>query len=95
MGYPAWIIVNPANEFILPQIIKTDKVISVLPDYEFFDGVQRPEKFMYCVSFFEGEKQKKITVNAVDEAHVQEFVKANYQDSTNLTIKRSEERISC
>lgn len=95
LGYPAWIIVNAENEFIPPQIIRTERVISVLPEHEHFDGIQCPPKFLYQVDFVLDKKAKRITVNAVDEAHVMEFVKTYYQESTNIRINQTKERVSC
>jgi len=38
MGYPAWIIVTPQNEYCPPIYLRTATVQSVLPGYERFDG---------------------------------------------------------
>lgn len=95
LGYPAWIIVNAENEFIPPQIIRTETVISVLPENEHFDGIQCPPKILYQVDFFLDKKEKRITVNAVDEAHCLEFVKTHYHESTNIQISQIKERVSC
>ncbi|NRD80853.1 hypothetical protein HPT25_26350 [Bacillus sp. BRMEA1] len=95
LGYPAWIFVN-ADESEAPQIIKTEPVISVLPENEFFDGIQNPPKHLYQVDFLERKRPKRMTVTAVDEHHVRVFLKTHYTEATNILIKqRIKERVSC
>jgi len=42
LGYPAMLIITE-NEYCPPTVIKTEPITSVLPEWEFFDGTQRPD----------------------------------------------------
>ncbi|PGT83241.1 hypothetical protein [Bacillus sp. AFS040349] len=96
LGYPAYLIVNTKNEFCLPLVVKTEPITSVLPEYEFFDGSQRPHKYLYEVDFIYQKKPRKFNVMAVDAAHARDLIEMNHKKAEFKLIKRIKgEKISC
>ncbi|MEW4286231.1 hypothetical protein [Priestia koreensis] len=65
MGYPAWIIITPNNEYCPPIYLKTDIVQSVLPEYEVFDGVPIQRTY-FQIRYQEKEKLRVFRCAAMD-----------------------------
>lgn len=87
LGYPAMLIIISENEFCPPTIIKTEPITSVLPEWEFFDGEQRPYKYTFEVLISsEGRFFTKL-VSAVDQEHARQLMSLQYGINNIISIR--------
>ena len=89
LGCPAVIIISE-DVYQSPLIINTSRVESILPEYEFFDGEQRPQKLMYKVNYSEKDKKTPYLVVAVDPIHATSLLQNLFISTEIESIKTLE-----
>ncbi|PMC36265.1 hypothetical protein CJ195_15760 [Bacillus sp. UMB0899] len=85
-GYPAFLIIS-RDDFLHPTIIKTPPVTSILPDYEYFDGKQCPEKIFYELKFFLNKYSKRVftfSCMGIDQVHAEHLVRLRYGSQISI-----------
>jgi len=80
-GMPALIIINE-KENLSPKVFKTGIVTSILPHYEFLEGVQQPQKFNFRIEFKKrGSRSKRVySCIAVSECHAAQLFRIRYRE---------------
>lgn len=68
LGQPAWVICIQ-NDYCPPTYIKTQKVTSVLPTFEVFEGESHPQKYVFEIQVVAEGKKHHVKILAVDELH--------------------------
>lgn len=85
-GYPAFLIISN-NAFIQPTTIKTSSVNSVLPEFEFFDGKQCPEKRFYEMQFSLTKYSHRIKTYscwAIDQVHAETLLRIRFGSQIDI-----------
>jgi len=80
-GMPALIIINE-KETLSPKVFKTGIVTSILPQYEFLEGVQQPQKFIYQIEFLKRGTHsiRGYSCLAVSECHAAQLFQVRYKE---------------
>lgn len=93
-GMPALIIISE-KENVSPKMLKTGKVTSILPHYEFLEGEQKPKKFIYHIKFKRrgSHSIRGYSCIAVSETHAAQLFRIRYKEDEAglLSISLSEE----
>jgi len=95
LGYPAMLIITE-NEYCPPTVIKTEPITSVLPEWEFFDGTQRPDKYRFQVVInYEGNLVSHL-VSAVEQEHARQLMSLQYGSDTIISVNQVRRgKLSC